>query len=171
MGASGAEETLTRAPRPQVISPFHIYFNARLIWKKMELWRLLSNFCYFGPMSECCGAAWRPHCAAAPCAWPSCTRRFPPCRAPHPRRQPARPQPPLAAAGIDFFFHIYFLIKYSKSLEEGSFRNRSADFLWMLLFGGVLLTAMAPFVNVQFLGSALTFMMVRARGECGAWGD
>lgn len=30
----------------------------------------------------------------------------------------------------------------------------------MLLFGGVLLTIMAPFVNVQFLGSALTFMMV-----------
>lgn len=67
-------------------------------------------------------------------------------------------------SGIDFFFHIYFLIKYSKSLEEGSFRNRSADFLWMLVFGGVLLTAMAPFVNVQFLGSALTFMMVGRGG-------
>ena len=51
-------------------------------------------------------------------------------------------------------------MKYSKSLEEGSFRNRSADFLWMLLFGGTILTLMAPFVNVQFLGSALTFMMV-----------
>ena len=52
------------------------------------------------------------------------------------------------------------LVTYSKSLEEGSFRNRSADFLWMLLFGGTILTLMAPFVNVQFLGSALTFMMV-----------
>ena len=38
-------------------------------------------------------------------------------------------------AGLDFVFHMFFLIKYSKALEEGSFRSRSADFLWMLLFG------------------------------------
>ena len=38
-------------------------------------------------------------------------------------------------AGLDFVFHMFFLVKYSKSLEEGSFRGRSADFLWMLLFG------------------------------------
>lgn len=38
-------------------------------------------------------------------------------------------------AGLDFVFHMFFLIKYSKSLEEGSFRGRSADFLWMLLIG------------------------------------
>lgn len=90
--------------------------------------------------------------------------------------------------GLDFVFHMFFLIKYSKSLEEGSFRGRSADFLWMLLIGqsclywndhashqqipvlteatmyysagGTLLTCCAPFVNIQFLGSSLTFMMV-----------
>jgi hypothetical protein len=28
--------------------------------------------------------------------------------------------------------------------------------------GGTLLTCIAPFVNIQFLGSSLTFMMVRA---------
>ncbi len=44
------------------------------------------------------------------------------------------------AAGLDFVFHMFFLIKYSKSLEEGSFRGRSADFLWMLLIGEALLT-------------------------------
>ena len=32
-------------------------------------------------------------------------------------------------------FHMFFLVKYAKSLEEESFRGRSADFLWMLLFG------------------------------------
>ena len=32
-------------------------------------------------------------------------------------------------------FHMFFLVKYCKMLEEGSFRGRSADFLWMLLFG------------------------------------
>lgn len=66
-------------------------------------------------------------------------------------------------AGLDFFFHMFFLVKYSKSLEEGSFRNRSADFLWMLLFGAAILVATAPWVNIQFLGSSLTFMMVRCR--------
>ena len=34
-------------------------------------------------------------------------------------------------------FHMFFLVKYSKSLEEGSFRGRSADFLWMLMFGAL----------------------------------
>jgi hypothetical protein len=47
----------------------------------------------------------------------------------------------------------------------GSFRGRSADFLWMLLFGGTLLTCIAPFVNIQFLGSSLTFMMVYVWGR------
>jgi hypothetical protein len=67
------------------------------------------------------------------------------------------------SAGLDFFFHMFFLVKYSKSLEEGSFRNRSADFFWMLLFGAAILVATAPWVNIQFLGSSLTFMMVRCR--------
>lgn len=60
---------------------------------------------------------------------------------------------------------MFFLVKYSKSLEEGSFRNRSADFLWMLLFGAAVLIAFAPFVNIQFLGSSLTFMMVYVWGR------
>mmetsp|Transcript_3684 Transcript_3684/g.10393 ORF Transcript_3684/g.10393 Transcript_3684/m.10393 type:complete len:244 (-) Transcript_3684:452-1183(-) len=62
--------------------------------------------------------------------------------------------------GIDFIFHMFFLLKYCKSLEEGSFRGRTADFLWMLLLGGALMSAAAPYVEVQFLGSSLTFMMV-----------
>lgn len=60
---------------------------------------------------------------------------------------------------------MFFLLKYSKSLEEGSFRGRSADFLWMLLVGGSLLSSIALFVNVQFLGSALAFMMVYVWGR------
>ena len=60
---------------------------------------------------------------------------------------------------------MFFLVKYSKSLEEGSFRNRSADFLWMLLIGAIVLTAFGPFVNVQFLGSSLSFMMVYVWGR------
>ena len=62
--------------------------------------------------------------------------------------------------GIDFVFHMFFLIRYSKSLEETSFRNRPADFLWLLVFGMIVLTAIAPFVKVQFLGTSLNFMLV-----------
>jgi len=62
--------------------------------------------------------------------------------------------------GIDFIFHMFFLIRYSKSLEETSFRNRPADFLWLLVFGMIVLTAIAPFVKVQFLGTSLNFMLV-----------
>mmetsp|Transcript_29281 Transcript_29281/g.95433 ORF Transcript_29281/g.95433 Transcript_29281/m.95433 type:complete len:218 (+) Transcript_29281:139-792(+) len=62
--------------------------------------------------------------------------------------------------GLDFLFHMFFLARYCRLLEEGSFRGRTADFFYMLLFGGTILTCAAPFVNIQFLGSSLTFMMV-----------
>jgi Derlin-2/3 len=61
---------------------------------------------------------------------------------------------------VDFIFHVFFMIRYSRMLEEGSFRNRSADFLYMLLFGAGLLCIIGPYVKLHFLGSALTFMMV-----------
>ncbi|EFN59175.1 hypothetical protein CHLNCDRAFT_19312 [Chlorella variabilis] len=109
----------TAACALEIITPFNIYFNAKLIWQKHEFWRLFTNFFYFGTLGE----------------------------------------------RLDFFFHMFFLVKYSKSLEEGSFRNRSADFLWMLLFGSAILVAAAPWVNIQFLGSSLTFMMVYVWGR------
>ncbi len=100
-----------------VVSPFNVYFNAKLIFTRWQLWRLFTNFFFFGSL------------------------------------------------GLDFVFHIFFLLKYCKALEEGSFRGRTADFLYMLLFGGALLTCIAPFVNIQFLGSSLTFMMVYVWGR------
>ena len=65
------------------------------------------------------------------------------------------------AISLDFFFHMFFLVRYCRMLEEGSFRGRPADFLLMLLFGGALMCAVAPFINIPpFLGSSLAFMMV-----------
>jgi len=60
---------------------------------------------------------------------------------------------------------MFFLVKYCKSLEEDAFRGRPADFLWMLLTGGALLTLLAPLAGVHFLGSSLTFMMVYVWGR------
>ena len=36
-----------------MITPFNIYFNARLIWQKHEFWRLFTNFFYFGNLGGC----------------------------------------------------------------------------------------------------------------------
>ena len=94
-----------------------MYFNFRLIVYKFQLWRLFTNFLFFGNLS------------------------------------------------LDFVFHMFFLSRYCRLLEEGSFRGRTADFFYMLLFGAGLLTLIAPFVNIQFLGSSLTFMMVYVWGR------
>lgn len=107
----------TAACALELITPFHIYFNTYFIFQKLELWRLLTNFLYFGSLN------------------------------------------------LDFVFHMFFLVKYCKTLEEGSFRGRSADFLWMLLFGAALLNVAAAFVDLRFLGTSLTFMMVYVWGR------
>lgn len=67
--------------------------------------------------------------------------------------------------GIDFLLHMYFLIRYCRSLEEGNFSGRSADFLFCLLFGMTLLMALAPFIHLMFFGSSLTFMLVYLWGR------
>lgn len=41
-------------PLPQVITPFNVYFNAHLIFKKGEVWRLFTNFFFFGNLGEQC---------------------------------------------------------------------------------------------------------------------
>ncbi|PIA50637.1 hypothetical protein AQUCO_01200089v1 [Aquilegia coerulea] len=66
---------------------------------------------------------------------------------------------------------MFFLARYCKLLEENSFRGRTADFFYMLLFGATVLTGivliggMIPivsesFAKIFFLSNSLTFMMV-----------
>ena len=65
---------------------------------------------------------------------------------------------------LDFFFHLYFVVRYCRLLEEGNFRGRTADFIFMILFGAILMLIFAvtfkKFWNLQFLGYPLAFMMV-----------
>ena len=65
----------------------------QLIVNKGQVWRLFTNFLFFGTFS------------------------------------------------LDFLFHMYFLVRYCRSLEEGSFRGRTADFVWMIMFGVFCMTA------------------------------
>ncbi|PRP88163.1 hypothetical protein PROFUN_03986 [Planoprotostelium fungivorum] len=76
--------------------------------------------------------------------------------------------------GINFIFHMFFLVRHSKLLEEGSFRGKTADFLYMYIFGGfVLVTLMAlshisPVLSglrVMFLAPCLAFMVVYVWGR------
>lgn len=66
---------------------------------------------------------------------------------------------------IDFLFHMYFLVRYSRLLEEGDFRGRTANYIWMLLFGIINISLVASYSNVHFLGSALTFTMAYVWGR------
>jgi len=65
-----------------------------------------------------------------------------------------------AKFSLEFLFHMFFLVQYCRSLEEGSFRGRTADFFFMMLFGASLMLLLAPLTGMNFLGSSLTFMMV-----------
>ncbi|BFZ04795.1 hypothetical protein BsWGS_07834 [Bradybaena similaris] len=62
--------------------------------------------------------------------------------------------------GFNFLFNMIFAYRYCRMLEEGSFRGRTADFFFMFLFGGFFMIIMAFFVNLVFLGSAFTIMLV-----------
>nr|BAT25219.1 host Der [Nitzschia sp. IriIs04] len=69
------------------------------------------------------------------------------------------------AFSIDFMFHMYFLIRYSRFLEEGEFRGQTAKYLWMLMFGICCISGIAVYTNIPFLGNALTFMMLYVWGR------
>uniref|UniRef100_A0A4W5N4L7 Derlin n=1 Tax=Hucho hucho TaxID=62062 RepID=A0A4W5N4L7_9TELE len=102
----------TAAVQLEVITPFQLYFNPDLIIRRCQIWRLITNFLFFGSL------------------------------------------------GFSFLFNIIFLYRYCRMLEEGSFRGRTADFVYMFLFGGVLMTLFGLFANLFFLGQAFTIMLV-----------
>ena len=66
---------------------------------------------------------------------------------------------------LDFLFHMFFLVRYSKQLEENAFRGKTADFFYFILYGSTMMSILAPFMSLYFLGSSLTFMMVYLWGR------
>ncbi|KAH0518108.1 Derlin-3 [Microtus ochrogaster] len=92
----------TAAVQLELLSPFQLYFNPHLVFRKFQVWRLITTFLFFGPL------------------------------------------------GFGFFFNMLFVylgprgFRYCRMLEEGSFRGRKADFVFMFLFGGVLMTVSFP---------------------------
>ncbi|KAI6214780.1 Derlin [Aphelenchoides besseyi] len=62
--------------------------------------------------------------------------------------------------GFTFLFNIIFTYRHCQILEDGSFRDRTADFVFMFIFGGVFMIICACFVHLLFLGHAFTIMLV-----------
>lgn len=101
----------------EVITPLKLYLDWSLVLRKGHVWRIFTNFLYFGDLS------------------------------------------------LDFLFHMFFLYRYCKMLETNSFRGRTADFLYMLIFGALMLTLVSPLTKIDMLGPSLTFMMVYVWGR------
>ncbi|GAA5849099.1 hypothetical protein JCM8547_006444 [Rhodosporidiobolus lusitaniae] len=61
---------------------------------------------------------------------------------------------------LDFFFHLFFFMRYSKMLEESTFAGRRADYVWLLLVSCTLLLVLSPLSPSPFLSSPLSFTLV-----------
>ncbi|KPL97090.1 derlin-2-like protein [Sarcoptes scabiei] len=121
----------TLAVQLEIVSPFQLYFNPRLIFYNFQvrmidcldidyyrtsclkqIWRILTTFLFHGPI------------------------------------------------GFSFMFNIIFTYRHCAMLEEGSFRSRTADFVYMLFLGALMMCIIGLFVNLLFLGHAFTIMLV-----------
>ena len=67
--------------------------------------------------------------------------------------------------GIDFLFHTFFMMRYFRSLEEGWYRDKKADFCFLITFGMILFLILGPIFGMVFLGTPLVFMMVYIWGR------
>jgi Derlin-2/3 len=60
---------------------------------------------------------------------------------------------------LDLLFHVYFLQRYSRLLEESAGRS-PAQFSWLLLYAMTSLIAISPLVSMPFLGHPLSSTLV-----------
>ncbi|GAA5828801.1 hypothetical protein JCM5353_006328 [Sporobolomyces roseus] len=95
-----------------LVTPLQLYFTYRSTFTHFQLWRLITCFLYWGPLS------------------------------------------------LDFFFHVFFIMRYSKMLEESTFHGKRADYVWLLFVSCVLLLVLSPLSPSPFLSSPLSFTLV-----------
>lgn len=60
---------------------------------------------------------------------------------------------------LDLVFHVFFLTRYSRLLEESSGRS-PAKFSWLLLYATTCLICLSPLVSMPFLGHPLSSTLV-----------
>ncbi|VDC04462.1 unnamed protein product [Peniophora sp. CBMAI 1063] len=61
---------------------------------------------------------------------------------------------------LDFIFHMFFFMRYSRMLEESSFANKKADYFWLLFLCAVMLLGLSPLFNLPFLSSPLAYVPI-----------
>ncbi|KAJ9167897.1 hypothetical protein P3X46_019487 [Hevea brasiliensis] len=68
----------------------------------------------------------------------------------------------LGKFSINFGIRLLMIARYGVQLEKGPFDRRTADFLWMILFGAfsMLVLSAIPIFWSPFLGISLVFMLV-----------
>ncbi|KAK4837501.1 hypothetical protein QYF36_005986 [Acer negundo] len=73
----------------------------------------------------------------------------------------------LGGFSFRFAIRIIMIAKYGVSLERGPFDKRTADFVWMLIFGAfsLLVLTVIPLLWTPFMGSSLVFMILYVWGR------
>eukprot|EP00252_Welwitschia_mirabilis_P027897 TRINITY_DN9782_c0_g1_i1.p1 TRINITY_DN9782_c0_g1~~TRINITY_DN9782_c0_g1_i1.p1 ORF type:complete len:244 (+),score=27.33 TRINITY_DN9782_c0_g1_i1:238-969(+) len=96
-----------------LVDPSLIYVDYDLVFKKFQVWRLITDFFFLGPFS------------------------------------------------FNFAIRLLMIARYGVQLERGPFDRRTADFLWMMMFGALSLLVLSyiPFLRSVFLGRSLVFML------------
>merc|ERR1712179_512433 len=61
---------------------------------------------------------------------------------------------------LHFIFHMMFIYRYCKVLEEESYRGRTADFVFLFLFSGLLVLLIGFVTGMMWLGMAFTQVFV-----------
>lgn len=61
---------------------------------------------------------------------------------------------------LHFIFHMMFIYRYCKVLEEESYRGRTADFVFLFLFSGTLVLITGFVTGMMWLGMAFTQVFV-----------
>ncbi|CAN1330957.1 DER1 [Linum perenne] len=68
----------------------------------------------------------------------------------------------LGKFSINFGIRLLMIARYGVQLEQATFDRRTADFLWMIIFGAftLLILSAIPFLWNPFLGISLVFMLL-----------
>lgn len=66
----------------------------------------------------------------------------------------------LGKFSINFGIRLLMIVRYGSQLERGPFQGRTADFLWMMIFGAFSLLVLAGILWTPFLGPSLVFMLL-----------
>ncbi|XP_020097075.1 derlin-1 [Ananas comosus] len=68
----------------------------------------------------------------------------------------------LGKFSINFGIRLLMIARYGVQLEKGPFEKRTADFLWMMIFGAITLLALSavPPLWSPFLGISMVFMLL-----------